>query len=342
MVAVRAIVLGAALLCSAVAPALAQTSDPLLERGETAALKLAAVSLVLTRELMLYDETLRMRVVRVALAPSAADAALKSRAGEAARQRLGQLDRAQLRTEQRKEAVQYFAFIDAAMTAGSARWPTDRPTATYQELGRDLLVRARTDYNNALARNEDPGLALAAAYRVLAWTRGAGPGSAVETPFDTTYDRVRAALPALPALPVATRVPDFSEPSAAVTTAFPAPASAPISIPALPPSASAPPPSAQIADATATEVFDGVCGPRDRNRTIEISRCNGRSECTVEMARAPADTMPQCRREMVYQWSCDTDAARRSLHAVPGASGSLVTLSCRDASPARAAAVPRP
>jgi hypothetical protein len=340
VVAARGLILAAALLCAAAAPAFAETGDALLERGEVSAMKLAAVSLVLTRELMIYDETLRMRVVRVALAPSAADAALKSRAAEAARQRLGQLDRSALRTEQRKEAAQYFAFIDAAMTSGSARWPTDRPTATYQMLGRDLLARARTDYNNALARNEDPGLALAAAYRVLAWTRGAGPGSGVETPFDTTYDRVRAAMPGLPPQPAATRVPDFSEPSSAVEAAFPAPMRLPAA--PLPLSASAPPPSAQIVDATVTEFFDGVCGPRDRNRTLDASRCNGRTECTVEMAHAPPDASAQCRRELIYQWSCDTDAARRSLRAVPGAAGSMVTLSCRDASPARSAAAPRP
>lgn len=346
----RSAALGLLLLGAAMAPAHSQIADPLLERSETAIAKLAAASVVLTRELMLYDQTLRMRVVRVQLGPSAADAALKSRAEAVTRQKLGQLDRTALRTEQRKEAGLYFAYIEAAIASENARWPTDRSPAAYQALGRGVLSGARLNYDRAMAQGEDPSVALATAYRVLAWSRGATPASAIETPFDSTYDRVRTAMPGLPAQPAPTRVPDFGKSTASVGTLAPALRSAPPPLTAsLPPAAPAPqtavspPPRIPvIAEATMTVLFEGLCGPADRNRTDAVPDCGSRSECTIETALAkPVENAPRCRREIVIQWSCDTDPARRSLRATPAAGSPPVKLSCRDAgSAARAEAVP--
>jgi hypothetical protein len=176
------IVAGPAAIASAQAP-------PRSPQEETGRKVLEA----LRRELMLVDETLQMQVARGALAPQEAEQQLKARCDAMLKVPIARAGLDAIIAAQLKEADLYFAFVQAAVSAGDARWPQQVPAETYRTLSKTRLAEARQGYAKQMAAGQDPALDLAVAYQWLARSRGA-PGPA-PTPFDKIEADVARVLP---------------------------------------------------------------------------------------------------------------------------------------------------
>ncbi len=165
---------------------LGQLNNTLAQRASTRA--------ALARELALYAETVRMRVVRGALGQAAADDALRQRAREMMQRGVSTQNQQALRAEQQKEAALYFGYIEHTIS-GNAHWPSGYPAAASLAEANRLMARARQSYRQAGAQNRDPIFSLDMAYWVLRLASGDANAFTSATPFDSGGQVTPAAPP---------------------------------------------------------------------------------------------------------------------------------------------------
>jgi tetratricopeptide (TPR) repeat protein len=160
----------------------------------------------LRADLVLLDQVVRLRVARGETAAAQADAEFRRRATELGARPAGTARDAALLAEHRREAVAFFAHIEAAYRAVPS-WPTNRPAEQYEMDAIGELERARETYAEAIRRGDNPREAFQIGQRVLAWTRGEPEVARDRDAFAGEDERVAAALRASPPSTVATGPP---------------------------------------------------------------------------------------------------------------------------------------
>ncbi|MDE2133312.1 MAG: PDZ domain-containing protein [Alphaproteobacteria bacterium] len=180
-----------AALCAQNPPPGATSTNDILGQLNNSLAQEASTRAALARELALYAETVRMRVVRGALGQAAADSALRQRAREMAQRGMSIQDQQALRAEQQKEAALYFRYIERTVSR-NAHWPSGDPVAAYLAEANRLMARARQSYRQAIAQNRDPDFSLAMAYWVLRLASGDANAVISATPFDSREGGIQA------------------------------------------------------------------------------------------------------------------------------------------------------
>ncbi|HYO45703.1 MAG TPA: LCCL domain-containing protein [Gemmatimonadota bacterium] len=172
--------------------------------------------------LRLYDLLLSMQAALGEITVEEADAQLAAAGWELYDQGFYEEDLDALREALRGTAKEFLDSIDDEI-ASSTTWPTDLPAESYRSLSSQLLRYARSEFERALTRGADPGVALRAATLLLAFARGYESLPADFDYFAGTRERASAALPGIDLMPIdggvpALRPPTEARPPAVVTT----------------------------------------------------------------------------------------------------------------------------